>query len=269
MAILKYTNANGEVVKVNSYKVNNLIPKQTKGDDPNAVMSQKAVSDEVNEIGLQINEVTGQITAINTALGTKANQSALDALTQTVNGKANASEVYTKTEADGKYLTASDITGKANADTVYTKDEVDAKVTAANTAINSKLPIESFNEWSEGVAMQSALTAVDAKADQNAADIADINTELTEINNTLGDCATNDALGELENIVTLKANKSALEAEETRATAKEGELETAIGTKAASVDLTAEISRAQSAEEELADRVDALEEIRVLDCGTY
>lgn len=228
MAILKYTNANGEVVKVNSYKVNNLIPKQTKGDDPNAVMSQKAVSDEVNEIGLQIDEVNGTITA----------------LTSTVNAKANAADVYDKTYIDGV-------------------------VNTVNSSLNSKLPIESFNEWSEGVAMQSALTAVDAKADQNAADIADINTELTEINNTLGDCATNDALGELENIVTLKANKSALEAEETRATAKEGELETAIGTKAASADLASEISRAQSAEEELADRVDALEEIRVLDCGTY
>ncbi|MBD5113140.1 MAG: hypothetical protein HDT42_11520 [Ruminococcaceae bacterium] len=194
MAILKYTNANGEVVKVNSYKVNNLVPQQTKGDNPNLVMSQKAVTDVANEIGLQIDEVTGKITAVKATADKAASD--LTALTQTVNGKANAKDVYTKTEADGKYLTAADITGKAE---------------------------------------KSEVSAVDAKADQNAADIV-------EINNTLGDCATNDALGELENIVTLKANKSALEAETTRAT---------------------------SAEEELADRVEALEDIRIITCGTY
>lgn len=203
MAILSYKTADGQTVKVNSYKVNNLIPQQTKGDNPNAVMSQKAVTDEVNEIGLQIDEVTGKITALTQTVNTKANQSALDALTTTVNGKANAKDVYTKTEADGKYLTAADITGKAE---------------------------------------KSEVSAVDAKADQNAADIADINTDLTEIHNTLGDMATTDDLGELENIVSLKAAKSALEAEETRATSAEGEL---------------------------ADRVEALEDIRIISCGTY
>lgn len=180
MAILKYTNANGQTVKVNSYKVNNLIPQQTKGDNPNAVMSQKAVTDVANEIGLQIDEVNGQITTINSTLGTKANQSALDALTTTVNGKANAKDVYTKTEADGKYLTA--------------------------------------------------------------VDIADINTDLTEIHNTLGDMATTDDLGELENAVSLKAAKSALEAETTRA---------------------------KAAETANANKIAALENIREIDCGKF
>lgn len=207
MAILKYTTADGQTVKVNSYKVNNLVPQQEKGDNPNLVMSQKAVTDEVNEIGLQIDEVTGQITAINTTLGTKANQSALDALTQTVNGKANASEVYTKTEADGKYLTASDITGKANAADVYDKTYIDGVVNTVNSSLNSKLPIESFNEWSEGVAMQTALSAEATRAQS---------------------------------------------AEQTNATA-----------------IADEVERATSAEEELADRVDALEEIRVISCGEY
>lgn len=205
MAILKYTNANGQTVKVNSYKVNNLIPQQTKGDNPNAVMSQKAVTDEVNEIGLQINEVTGKITAVKATADKAASD--LTALTQTVNTKANAKDVYTKTEADGKYLTA--------------------------------------------------------------ADIADINTDLTEIHNTLGDMATTDDLGELENIVSLKAAKSALEAEVTRATAKEGELNTAIGTKAASADLTSEINRAKAAEKANTDRIETLENIREIDCGKF
>lgn len=99
MAILSYKKADGTVVKVNSYKVNNLIPQQSKGDNPNAVMSQKAVTDELASVSLQIDEVTGQITTINTTLGTKA----------------NSADVYTKGEADGKFLTAADITGKADA----------------------------------------------------------------------------------------------------------------------------------------------------------
>lgn len=169
MAILSYTKADGTVVKVNSYKVNNLIPQQTKGDNPNAVMSQKAVTDEVNTLGLQIDEATGKITA----------------LTSTVNGKAEKSEV----------------------------------------------------------------NAVKAVADKATADITDINADLTEIHNTLGDCATNDDLGELQNIVSGKANKT---------------------------DLTSEINRATAAEKANADnitsldsRVEALEGNVTIDCGEY
>lgn len=224
MAILSYTKADGTVVKLNSYKVNNLIPQQSKGDNPNAVMSQKAVTDEVNAIGLQIDEVNGTISTINTTLGTKA----------------NSADVYTKGEADGKFLTAADITGKAD---------------------------------------KSEVSAVKAIADKNTADI-------TEINNTLGECATSDALGELENIVSLKANKSEvytkteadgkfitehqdisgkadatdLSAEVSRATAAEGTLTTSISD---------EVTRATTAEGELSDRVDTLENVRTISCGTY
>ena len=231
MAILKYTKADGTVVKLNSYKVNNLVPQQSKGDNPNAVMSQKAVTDELASVGLQIDEVNGTISTINTTLGSKA----------------NSADVYTKGEADGKFLTAADITGKAD---------------------------------------KSEVSAVKAIADKNTADIADIKTDITEINNTLGECATTDALGELENIVSLKANKSevytkteadgkfltehqdisgkadvtALTDEVTRATAAEGTLTTSISD---------EVTRATTAEGELSDRVDALENVRIISCGTY
>lgn len=231
MAILSYTKADGTVVKLNSYKVNNLIPQQSKGDNPNAVMSQKAVTDELNSVGLQIDEVTGTIST----------------LSQTVNTKANSADVYTKGEADGKFLTAADITGKAD---------------------------------------KSEVSAVKAIADKNTADIADINTDITEINNTLGECATSDALGELENIVSLKANKSEvyskgeadgkfltehqdisgkanaadLSAEVSRATAAEGELTTSISD---------EVTRATTAEGELDTRVTTLENTTSIDCGTY
>lgn len=195
MAILSYTKADGTVVKLNSYKVNKVLVKQEKGQSTADVMSQKAVTDELASIGLQIDEVTGQITTINTTLGTKADKSS----------------VYTKGEADGKFLTASDITGKAD---------------------------------------KSEVSAVKTIADKNAADI-------TEINNTLGECATTDALGELENIVTLKANKSEVYTK-TEADGKFLTEHQDISGKADVTDLSA-----------LDTRVATIENIRVIDCGTY
>lgn len=196
MAILKYTTADGQTVKVNSYKVNNLIPQQSKGDNPNAVMSQKAVTDEVNTLGLQIDEATGKITAI----------------TSTVNGKADKTEV----------------------------------------------------------------SAVKATADQNKADIQTINTDLTEIHNTLGDCATTDDVAELQNIVSGKANKTDLTTEINRAKAAEKanadnitSLTQTVGTKAAAADLADEITRATAKEKELSDAIKALNDNTIIDCGEY
>lgn len=73
MAILKYQNKDGQLITVNSYKINNVIVSQEKGQSTADVMSQKAVTDE--------------ITAIN----------------EVVNDKANSKDVYTKSESDTKY----------------------------------------------------------------------------------------------------------------------------------------------------------------------
>jgi hypothetical protein len=48
MAILKYTNKDGQLITVNSYKINNVIVSQEKGQSTADVMSQKAVTDELN-----------------------------------------------------------------------------------------------------------------------------------------------------------------------------------------------------------------------------
>lgn len=85
MAILKYTNTNGEVISVNSYKINNVIVSQEKGQSTADVMSQKAVTDEISE------------------------------LESTIATKANSSDVYTKTETDSKLST------KANTSAIPTK----------------------------------------------------------------------------------------------------------------------------------------------------
>ena len=100
---------------------------------------------------------------------------------------------------------------KANTADVYSKTEVDSKVSAANTAINSKLPIDSFNEWSETVATKEQVNAkanaadvygkdaIDSKVDQlntaigskaAAADTytkTEIDTKVDELNEAIGD----------------------------------------------------------------------------------
>lgn len=48
MAILKYQNKDGQLITVNSYKINNVIVSQEKGQSTADVMSQKAVTDELN-----------------------------------------------------------------------------------------------------------------------------------------------------------------------------------------------------------------------------
>ncbi len=209
MAILKYTDASGNVVKVNSYKVNNVVVSQSKGQSTAEVMSQKAVTDEIDAINADLQE-------INNTLGETASSDALGELENIVSLKANKSEVYNKTDADGKfqvkgnYLTQhQDISGKAE---------------------------------------KSEVSAVDAKVDQNTADLT---------------------------------------AEVTRATAKENELTTAVNSKADATDLTAEVSRATTAENTLTDNLAAevtrateaeeanaaeiaeIKAIRVIDCGTY
>ncbi len=50
MATLKYQDENGNYVTISQYKVNDLQIVQTVGDSEEKVMSQKAVTDELNKI---------------------------------------------------------------------------------------------------------------------------------------------------------------------------------------------------------------------------
>lgn len=126
MAILKYTDKNGNIVAVNSYKINNVIVSQTTGQSTADVMSQKAVTDELTT-------------------------------------KANSSDVYTKTESDGKfqpkgnYLTShqslSDYAKKTevtSADTALQND-IDANEAAVTAALNKLKQSAGFNANGEYV----------------------------------------------------------------------------------------------------------------------
>lgn len=118
MAILKYTDANGITHSVNSYKINNVIVTQEKGESTADVMSQKAVTDEIKKVNSLIPTKVSQLTNDENYL--TQHQSLADyAKTVDVdtklNKKANSADVYKKTEIDTKVTNInSSITNETN-----------------------------------------------------------------------------------------------------------------------------------------------------------
>ena len=116
MAILKYTDAEGNVHSVNSYKINNVIVTQEKGESTADVMSQKAVTDEIKKVNSLIPTKVSQLTNDENYL--TQHQSLAD---------------YAKTvDVDTK------LNKKANSADVYKKTEIDTKVTNINSSITSE-----------------------------------------------------------------------------------------------------------------------------------
>ena len=103
MAILKYTDAEGNVHSINSYKINNVIVTQEKGESTVDVMSQKAVTDEIKKVNSLIPTKVSQLTNDKNYL-TEYQSLADYAKTADVNAslalKANSAHVYNKTEID-------------------------------------------------------------------------------------------------------------------------------------------------------------------------
>ena len=161
MAILKYTDAEGNVHSINSYKINNVIVVQEKGESTVDVMSQKAVTDEIKKVNSLIPTKVSQLTNDENYL--TQHQSLADyAKTADVNTslakKANSADVYTKGDIDTKVtninssITAeqsrattaenkiktdltSELNKKVNSSDVYTTSQVDEKLNAkANVA---------------------------------------------------------------------------------------------------------------------------------------
>lgn len=116
MAILKYTDANGITHSVNSYKINNVIVTQDKGESTADVMSQKAVTDEIKKVNSLIPTKVSQLTNDKNYL--TQHQSLAD---------------YAKTvDVDTK------LGKKANSADVYKKTEIDTKVTNINSSITAE-----------------------------------------------------------------------------------------------------------------------------------
>ena len=116
MAILKYTDANGITHSVNSYKINNVIVAQEKGESTTDVMSQKAVTDEIKKVNSLIPTKVSQLT--------------------------NDKNYLTQHQSLADYAKTADVNTslakKANSADVYTKGDIDTKVTNINSSITSE-----------------------------------------------------------------------------------------------------------------------------------
>lgn len=161
MAILKYFNKNGELIAVNSYKINNVIVSQTKGQSTADVMSQKAVTDELEEI--------------QNTLGETASQDALDELSNVVSTKANKSDVYTKSETDTKLSAKADksqiptkvseLTNDSGYLTQHQPLTDYAKKADVTTALNDKLDKSTYNTDKPTFATKTELNGKANKTD--------------------------------------------------------------------------------------------------------
>ena len=116
MAILKYTDAEGNVHSVNSYKINNVIITQEKGESTASVMSQKAVTDEIKKVNSLIPTKVSQLT--------------------------NDENYLTQHQSLADYAKTADVNTslakKANSADVYTKGDIDTKVTNINSSITNE-----------------------------------------------------------------------------------------------------------------------------------
>ena len=116
MAILKYTDAEGNVHSINSYKINNVIVTQEKGESTVDVMSQKAVTDEIKKVNSLIPTKVSQLT--------------------------NDKNYLTQYQSLAEYAKTADVNAslalKANSADVYNKTEIDTKVTNINSSITSE-----------------------------------------------------------------------------------------------------------------------------------
>ena len=122
MAILKYTNKDGQLITVNSYKINNVIVSQEKGQSIADVMSQKAVTDEITAINEVVNNKANK-TDIPTKTSQLTNDSGYLTQHQSLADYAKKSEV--NTELSKK---VDNTTYTSDKQTFATKTEVDNRI---------------------------------------------------------------------------------------------------------------------------------------------
>ena len=116
-------------------------------------LDDKADADDLEELAGTVDDLSTAVESKADAsdVYTKAEADETFLTTASIAGKANASDVYTKTEADETFLTTASIAGKANASDVYTIEEADEKfLTPPEIEENEdKMFLYTSDGWSE------------------------------------------------------------------------------------------------------------------------
>lgn len=182
----------GEISTINTDLANVKSAMDVVNGDETVIGSIKhGVNDSKHYTDDEIAKLTAKVDASVTGFATKTEVANVDAKVDALTSKVNAIEVvdaYTKAEVDemianvdvtdqltdyaktadvaaayqpkGDYLVAADIEGKADKSDTYTKAEVDTLGNQLKAIAEARLPIDSFNTWSEGVAMKNATTVI-------------------------------------------------------------------------------------------------------------
>jgi phage minor structural protein len=159
---------------------------------------QQAIQQAIQEAEQKLNQAKAEL---ETEIATKADAEWVDG--QLVL-KANASDVYTKTETDSK------LDAKADKATTYTKTEVD-------NALNSKVSVTQYNTDMNGIVtrLNSAESRVTQTENELATKVSNTTyqQDKTAINNNISDLQTR--MSNAETSITQTANQIALKANKT------------------------------------------------------
>ena len=166
--------------------------------------------------------------------------------------KANADDVYTKTEADNLLASKADLDDVYQKTQTYTQDEVKAYVSQTLTDIGEgNISLEGYAKT------QDVNNALDLKADKTAVDA---------ITESLAGYATDDELAAVQATADAAATKTYVDTEFAKYTTTEG-LTTTLSEYAKQADLTAEVTARETAVKAVDDKLADYTKTSELDAG--
>lgn len=228
MATLKYKNQNGEYVTLPNYTVKTITPVQTTGESTTDVMSQKAVTDAINNINVEIPDIENfatktDITELNNRIDNLDIPEIPTQIVNSINGQTGVVTIDIPTLPNNIVNTVNGQSGDVTIpiSNLATKEELATEVNNLNTAINNiKHPedlVKSVNGKTgnvtigindiSGLSSQLNTFVTESEVDNK---INNINIDFSD-NSGIGIDPTNGLTVKLSNGGTAKINKNGIQ----------------------------------------------------------